>query len=180
MKFPTWLPRLAPACLASTLLACDPAFSLGARQYLPVPRPENEGDSVTGRPLFDPRPPADCMETALGRIEGVSEVRRWPSKKGSRVRGEGMSFAVSGYPWSDRSYGNVRVTAHDRERPVVDVSYSWIGTGSSVLPAQQRYLVNQATAVLGQLREACLPMAVDDMQCVVEGARADRSTACST
>jgi len=60
---------------------------------------------------------------------------------------------------------------------VVEVSYTWIGTEHSVLPAQQRYLAGVARTILGQLREAC-PMAVDQIECAVEGIGAGKSTAC--
>jgi len=111
------LPALG--CLAVLLTACDPAFSIKARQYLPMPNP---GPAIAGEPSrdnprFDPDPLADCLEATLDTLDGVSDVRRNRSSSGIRVRREGMNFAVNGYPWSERAYGNVWVIARDRERP---------------------------------------------------------------
>ncbi|HEV2146154.1 MAG TPA: hypothetical protein VGR37_01925 [Longimicrobiaceae bacterium] len=170
---------LCTACAAAVLLtACDPVYRVGARQALigtevlspkeVPPDSPSQPDSVPAR-LDIPRV-GDCLEAALHASPTISEVQRWSVPRYLRWRQAGMSFALVGSSApGGRQYANLELDARPREPPLLQVSFTWIGSARSEPIEVQRQMVAAATELLVQLTAQCVPSASGPIECVAEG-----------
>jgi hypothetical protein len=167
------LPRLlASAAIVAGLAACDPLYGVGSRQYLAPAHPSIDSASVAGKggnatPALDVRHIADCLETALRSTPSVSDVRRWREPESVAASQAGMSFALGDSALGSRPrYANLYLGTRNSERPALDVEFNWIGMAGKVPTQEQEAMVRASTALVRQLRAACLPDVAEAVECV--------------
>jgi hypothetical protein len=156
--------------VAVMVAACDPVYTVGARQYLePMVRYPDSATTVKKRsesPSFVAGT-VHCIEETIRSDTSISDVRPWHEKTGVE---DGMNFGVTDSAFgSVTHYGNIEVRAFKKERPTVEVNFTWFGVSGTVPMDEQRRMVRVATKLLGELRAACLPTAIEPPQCVAEG-----------
>jgi hypothetical protein len=166
---------LASAVVVSALAACDPLYGVGARQYLtPVPSRTDSAPvarkDVSSPPAFDVRPTADCLEAALRTTSSVSDVRRWHEPESVAASQAGLSFALADSALGSRPrYANLDLGTRNSERPALEVAFNWIGMAGNVPTKDQEAMVRATTAIVQQLRRACLPDVAESVECVAGG-----------
>lgn len=168
----------APCAIAVLLAACDPAYRVGARQALigtevlsPKTVPPDAPSQLDSVPVrLDIPKVGDCLEEALRASSTISDVQRWGIPRYLRWRQAGMSFALpdSSAP-EGHQYANLELDARPGEPPLLQVSFTWIGSARSEPIEVQRQMVATATELLVQLSARCVPSASGAVECVAEG-----------
>jgi len=166
---------LASAAIVGGLAACDPLYAVGARQYL-TPLPSRMDSASTARkdastpPVLDIPHTADCLEAALHDISSVSDVHRWDEPKSVVASQAAMSFALSDTGLGARPrYANLYLGTRSEKRPTLDVVFTWIGMAGKVPTQEQEAMVRATTALVRQLRAACVPDVAEAVECVAGG-----------
>jgi len=159
--------------VTEVLAACDPAYEVGARQYLaPVPATADSAqraprDQRAGANVDIPRT-ADCVDSALHRLPSISYVQRL--RTDPKLREADMNVGIRDSALGPEvRYASLTLHAWRNEPAAADVLFHWIGTARTYPLQEQRGMVRAATGLLRMLRTACLPTATDSIVCIAQG-----------
>ena len=134
--------RMLGALVTLAIGACDPVYSLGARQAL------------------SPPPTLECLESELLRSPFVVTATRLEDPRE-------QTFAVVVRDAAAKDTLREAWVTLDRPRgapPVLSMKYQWIGYQTPP-PDQRGRMLGVATAVLAQLQAACAPGATTKVEC---------------